>query len=156
MTDQRDPIRAASVIPAWLAIAAGELGVREVPGAGSSLRVLEYHATTTLHATDDDISWCSSFANWALLQAGVVGTNSAAAISWEKWGQPLIAPRRGCVVVLKRDDPANPNARHVGLFCRQVDAKTVHILSGNSNNMVRGADYPLARVIAYRWPAGVP
>ena len=41
-------------------IAKQEVGVKETPGAGDTKRVLEYHATTTLKATSDDVPWCFS------------------------------------------------------------------------------------------------
>ena len=64
----------------WMAIAIAELGVHvdSLPGQHNA-RILEYHQTTTLRATDDETPWCSSFVNWVLTQSGRRGTNSAAA-----------------------------------------------------------------------------
>jgi hypothetical protein len=44
-------------------IAKAELGTTEVPGTQNNPRILEYHATTTLKATTDEVPWCSSFVN---------------------------------------------------------------------------------------------
>ncbi|WP_224984859.1 TIGR02594 family protein [Geomonas agri] len=66
----------------WMGIARKEIGQKEVAGHRDNPRILSYHATTTLKATDDETPWCSSFVNWCLKQAGVKGTDSAAATSW--------------------------------------------------------------------------
>jgi len=63
--------------PEWLVIARGEIGQKEIKGGKHNPRILEYHATTTRKATTDEVSWCSSFVNWCMTQAGYEGTNSA-------------------------------------------------------------------------------
>lgn len=76
--------------PTWMVIAERELasGVRERPGAEHNPRIVEYHSATLLRATTDEVPWCSSFANWCLLQVFETGTWSAAARSWLAWGVP--------------------------------------------------------------------
>lgn len=77
---------------AWMPIAALELGVAETAGPGSSARVLEYLASTNLHAAlakDDSTPWCSAFVNWCVEKAGFAGTDSAAARSWLGWGREI-------------------------------------------------------------------
>jgi uncharacterized protein (TIGR02594 family) len=138
-------------IPRWYSIAASELGVHELAGTANAARVLEYHAATSLKATSDETSWCSSFACWAIGKAGLASTQSAAARSWLTWGSKLIEPKLGCVVVFSRDE-AGPTNGHVAFYVRHTDAKTLHVLGGNQNNKVCGADYPLTRVLGYRWP----
>ena len=54
--------------PKWLEIALKEVGVSEIKG-GENKRILEYHASTTLKAKEDEIPWCSSFVNWCMVQA---------------------------------------------------------------------------------------
>lgn len=71
----------------WLDVAAGELGVREIPGTDSNPRIGEYHASTWLTADEpDDTPWCSSFVNYCIAEAGLRGTGSPAARSWRTWG----------------------------------------------------------------------
>ncbi len=61
----------------WMDIATAELGVHEdsLPGQHNA-RIVEYHQTTTLKATDDETPWCSSFVNWVMKQSGRSGTNA--------------------------------------------------------------------------------
>lgn len=139
--------------PRWLEIARGELGVAEVQGPGSNPRVIEYHAATTLKATSDDVPWCSAFVNWVMAQAGVKGTGSAAARSWTEWGQAC-RPAEGCVVVLSRGP--GPTSGHVGLLVRiEPKAGRVVLLGGNQGDKVSVAAFPVSRVLAFRWPAGL-
>lgn len=132
----------------WMAIAEQELarGVVEVGGAAHNQRILEYHATTTLGAREDEVPWCSSFANFCVTEAGFTGTNSALARSWESWGKsaPALAP--GVIVVLSRGDPPKG---HVGFFVG-MDGDRVRLLGGNQGNRVSIASYDANRVIARR------
>lgn len=129
--------------PRWFALAATKLGVREVPGAGTHPEILAWHQTTTLKATSDEVPWCSAFVNAMMQYSGIAGTHSAAASSWETWGSELLLPKLGCVVVFDH---------HVALYVRHTDPRTLHVLSGNQHNMVCGEDYPLSRVLSFRWP----
>ena len=134
----------------WMAVARAELGVRTSPVGQNNPRITAYHAGTNIEGYDDKASWCSSFVNWTLRQAGLPGTGSALARSWLTWGEALSAPRPGCIVVLTRDDPSGWKG-HVGFFLR-ADAQQVHLLGGNQLDEVREHFYPSASVLAYRWP----
>lgn len=158
----RGPTRpAAPLVGApWLDIARSEMGVRERPGRAShERRIVEYHATTTLRATDDETPWCSSFVNWVMAQAGHRGTNSAAARSWLDWGRALDEPRPGAVTVIKRrgksGDAATGSASgfHVAFFL-DGDDRSLTLLGGNQANRVRESTYLLERyeVRGHRWP----
>ena len=41
----------------WFDIARDELGTDEIPGPVHNERILEYHSTTTLNASDDETPW---------------------------------------------------------------------------------------------------
>ena len=101
-------------IPKWLQIAREELGQAEIPGPKSNPRIVEYLKSTDLGPPDDqqdETPWCSAFVNWCIKQAGLKGTNSAAAASWRHWGVELEDGRLGCVVVMTR-----PGGNHVGFY----------------------------------------
>lgn len=133
----------------WLTVARGELGVREVPGAGDNPRILEYHRTTLLAASEDAVPWCSSFCNWAFQQVGIPGTGSAAARSWLKWGRAKETPTQGDVVVFRRGAPP---AGHVALFINRT-SEHIRVLGGNQSNRVCEALYPASDVLGFRAPA---
>lgn len=139
-------------LPPWMAIAQGEVGVRAWAPGSTNPRIVQYHDCTNIAGYDDKASWCSSFVNWVLAQAGVSGTGSALARSWLTWGEPLQSAVPGCIAVLSRDDP-NGWKGHVGFFLRE-DAENVYLLGGNQLDEVREHHYPRSSVLAYRWPSG--
>jgi uncharacterized protein (TIGR02594 family) len=137
----------------WMTVAEQEMrnGVREVAGASSNPRIIQYHATTSLQAQDDETSWCSSFVNWCMMQAGQRGTNRANARSWLDWGQALDEPRFGCVTVLWRESRSSWKG-HVAFF-NGISGSNVSLLGGNQSDSVRISNYAASRVLGYRWPA---
>jgi len=64
-------------------------------------------------AAADETAWCSSFVNWVLRQAGIRGTNSAAAASWTSWGQSCHA-RVGAITVIFNSTAANSRLSRSG------------------------------------------
>lgn len=130
----------------WLKIAEGEIGQREKAGNMENQRIVEYHATTTLRATKDEIPWCSSFVNWVMLKSGYNITRSAAAKSWAKYGVEC-KPHVGCIVVMTR-----PGGNHVGFYIGKKN-KRVLLLGGNQSNSVNVTSFPENVVIGYRIPA---
>ena len=83
----------------WMDIARNELGQNEIAGSRDNPRIVDYHGSTSLNASDDETPWCASFVNWVMEQAGIEGTDSAAAMSWADWGQSSeLTP--GAVVVV--------------------------------------------------------
>lgn len=139
-----------------LEIAYQEMGVHEVDGPDANPRIMEYFAACGATWIKDDVTpWCGARQGFLAKQAGYpLPPEPLRAISWEDWGQPC-EPQRGCVVVLKRRDPSNPTARHVGLLDR-IDAANglVYVNGGNQSNTSSIAAYKLADVTAFRWPEG--
>lgn len=134
--------------PPWLTIARGELGAKEIYGGQHNKRIVEYHQTTTLKATDDETPWCSSFVNWCIIKAGLKGTNSAAAISWANWGKsvPLANAQLGDIVVFSRT-----GGNHVGFYISH-DASAIRVLGGNQSDEVNIATFSRARFLSLRRP----
>ncbi len=137
------------VIPPWLEIAEGEIGVSEIKGSGSNQRIIEYHKHTALKATADEVPWCSSFVNFCVLKSGNNGTWNAAARSWLSWGVSLKVPAFGCIAVLSRGSSWQG---HVGFWIGDPDDKTIRILGGNQGDKVSIENFPKSKVLGYRWP----
>lgn len=140
--------------PPWFTAAWGELDEREITGVRSNARIVGYHATTSLRATDDSVPWCSSFVNWALTVRGYRGTNDARAISWTERPdlfRTLLYPRLGCVVVVRhrgaRDtSTGSASGNHVALYLRGTSAgvpPTLTLLGGNQGDSVSLATFAL-------------
>lgn len=132
-------------------IALGEKGITETPGPKSTERILEYHLTTTLRATSDDVPWCSAFVNWCVQKAGGKGTDSALARSWLTWGIDAgLDPRQGDIVVLKRGNDGISG--HVGFLAYSPEKYNpfIWVLGGNQQNQVCVAKYWRWNVLGYR------
>ena len=140
----------------WMKIAEAEQGQKEIPGGRSNPRIVQYHASTTLKATSDEVAWCSSFVNWVMLQAGHHGTDSAAALSWVSWGAPSAA-RSGAIAVIYNAKAANSalsrSGNHVGFLVQETETHYV-LLGGNQSDMVKVSMFPKTSWIvkSYRWP----
>ena len=121
------------------------LGIAEIQGTASNPRILMYHNHTSLKATNDEVAWCSSFVNYCVDTAGLIGTHSAAARSWhdQGWGSDVTAnPRVGDIVVFSRRGQADQgNGGHVGFWIGD-NATHVTVLGGNQSNCVRISSYP--------------
>lgn len=144
-TDHRDA-------PPWMGVAFTQHGVRERPGPATHPNIAAYHATTKLHATSDEVAWCSAFINWCMLQSGLQGTNSAKARDWLDWGVPLQLPRLGCVTILQ-SPLRGPEAGHVGLWWMDRSSSEAWLYGGNQDNAVGLKSYPRVDILGYRWPA---
>jgi len=131
----------------WLPIALGEVGVKEFPGSADNPRIVEYLHSTNLPAPDrsnDETYWCSAFVNWCIERAGYEGTDSAWAKSWLNWGKTIGTPRKGCIVIFKRDDGG-----HVGFYMDETNT-AIKVLGGNQSDEVSISGYSKKNLLGYR------
>jgi uncharacterized protein (TIGR02594 family) len=133
----------------WLEVARQEVGQKELGGKRHNPRIVEYHQSTSLEATSDETPWCSSFVNWAMKQAGYEGSNSAAAISWKKWGEKSDEPVVGSIAVIDRGNGRG----HVGIVVGRAGDNII-LLGGNQKDGVRYSAYPASKISQYRVPEG--
>lgn len=124
-----------------------EMNVKEIKGSNHNPRIIQYHKSTSLKASTDEIPWCSSFANHVIKKRKVEGTNSAWARSFETWGDPLLKPVPGCIAVFKRDE--NPTHGHVSFYLYETN-KYIYCIGGNQGDAVSIAPYPKSKLICYR------
>ena len=126
-------------------IAMGELGQAEIVGGDDNDRIVDYFDSVSYRATDDETPWCAAFANWVLMEAGIARTESAAALSFAKWGVATKTPKYGDIVVFDHGHGRG----HVGFFMG-TDGKNVSVLGGNQNNQVNITKFAASRVAHYR------
>ena len=141
--------------PAWLGIAQGEIGQKEAPGNADNPRIVEYFGATTFGPHPDSVSWCGAFVSFCLNQAHIIDKGSARAADWLDFGEPLSAPRLGCIAVLKPQAPGSSG--HVGFWVGQGGGK-LELLAGNQHDEVDVTKYPVTAVFqgGLRWPKGMP
>lgn len=134
--------------PDYIVIAEKEIGIREMVG-GENKRIVEYHATTKLKATEDEVPWCASFVNWVLEQTGYERSHMAAARSFLAVNTKLKGYEKYSIVVFKRG-----NSTWQGHVAFAVDRKDgfIRCLGGNQSNAVSYASYKESDVLGYIRP----
>lgn len=138
--------------PEWFKIAKGELGIKEIPGSADNQRIMDYFSYTTYDADHDEDAWCSAFAVFCIERSGWVSTKSTWARSFLDWGTHLANPKKGCIVVLERGS----NAGHIGFMDSEVTIdgrRYLRLLGGNQSDSVCYSNFPIERVLGYRWPS---
>jgi uncharacterized protein (TIGR02594 family) len=142
------------VIPKWVTIALTFMGTTEIPGPGSNSKIDEFLESVGM-PSDDDIAWCSAFANWIMMEADLPGTGKPNAQSFLHSSNfiKIDEPRLGCIVVLKRGN--EPWMGHVGFYLDHHKGY-IRLLGGNQANRVGINNYGTDKVMAYLWPKSIP
>jgi uncharacterized protein (TIGR02594 family) len=142
--------------PLWLSVARAFQGIAEIPGPASTPTILRWGRDIGAPSffANDDIAWCAVFANRLALALQLPlagrGFDLLRARSFATWGVPLAAPALGAWMVFSR-----PEGAHVGLYLGER-ADAYFVLGGNTADKVWTAWIKKERLIATRWPTGVP
>jgi uncharacterized protein (TIGR02594 family) len=137
--------------PLWYRVAGKQIGVKEIPGAKSNPTIMSWAkalgAKLGIAYTNDDTPWCGVFVGYCVQAAGFKPPPIAVrAKAWATWGEPLITPTLGCVLVFER-----PGGGHVGFYAGETTT-AYRVLGGNQSNSVNYAWLAKDRCIAMRWP----
>lgn len=137
--------------PAWLTEARRHIGKREVPGAKSNPWIVGlWRAEAWLGEDDGKVPWCGLFMRECMRVAGIKSPAFAyRAKSWLSWGEPILSPCIGCIVVFERD-----GGGHVGLVVGVDGRGSLMVLGGNQGDMVKISPFAISRVAGYRVPKG--
>lgn len=133
--------------------AISQAGLNEKQNAGA---LKDYLQTGGVNLDPRQLAWCAAFVNSSLDQAGLPGTGSPAARSFENYGTPVQpeAAQQGDLVVQSRKDPKNPNAGHVGFFAGPSTRGDTWMLGGNQGRKGEVSLQPFTeqRLLGYRRP----
>jgi len=137
----------ADLRPPWLAKAESYLGFHERPG---NRGIEEFIALAKCGAGGDP--WCAIFVNACLEAAGVRGTRSAMARSFERDGNfvKLGGPALGAVTTMWRGSPSSGSG-HVFFYLGE-NGNGVLALGGNQSDEVCRQYEPRARITGHWWP----
>lgn len=136
--------------PKWLVEARLHMGTKEVPGAKHNSKILGWVSALGGWFKDDETPWCGTFVGYCMKISGhPVPKNWFRAKDWAAWGQAS-PPRVGAIAVFGRQ-----GGGHVG-FVVGENSTNLYILGGNQSNAVNIMPIAKSRMIAMRWPAGVP
>ena len=91
---------------------------------------------------------CSAAIAYYAKENGYEYNKSLLARDWLKYGEVVLQPSPGDVVVFWRDKPDSWKG-HVGLFISQ-DVHNIYTLGGNQNNSISISPYPQERLLGYR------
>lgn len=151
------PLAAQVTALAWFIAARKEIGTRELPeNRGPAIR---RYIALAKHGSEGD-PWCAIFANAMLESAGLKGTRSAMARSFEHDPNfvKLDGPALGCIVTFWRGVKSQGYG-HVGFYVGETE-DYIYTLGGNESDMVRveplrknGNHFGLS---GYYWPKSVP
>lgn len=137
-----------------LGLAATFLHIREIPGAKHNPLIVEMLRACGLGRRGDETPWCAAFVNHVLTLAGLEGTGSARARSFEYWGTPACDPVPGSIAVLSRGKPSSGKG-HVAFVVRATGHRVL-LLGGNQRNKVCARWYPKSRILSYRLALNLP
>ena len=148
----------ATATPPWLAAARALNGTREAAGAANNPTILGWAkrlGTKVLGMTynADSVPWCGLFVAHCMREAGIEPAPIAVrAKAWANWGSRLRTDRLapGAVLVFERS-----GGGHVGFYVGE-DRTAYHVLGGNQGDRVSIMRIETGRLVASRWPSGVP
>lgn len=144
-------------IPLWMKVARSLDGQREIKGAKHNPIILRMWEAIKSPIRDDETPWCAAYVGYCLEEAGVRSTRSAAARSYEKWGQRLderIAPI-GAVATFWRGSPSSWQG-HTAFFEGWDQRGRLLCRGGNQGDSVNVAPFDRARLTGLWWPSGHP
>lgn len=140
----------------WLARAKSFLRLAEYPGAKTNPTIAGWLAKLKAAWRDDETAWCGTFVADCFLETGITPVKGwAGARNWINFGVHLTNPAVGCVAVFWRDTPSSGKG-HVGFVVGKDALGNLMLLAGNQGNAVTIKPISKARLVGYRWPAGVP
>ena len=109
------------------------IGIKEVPGQGDNIEILQWAEAVGLEKTyrKDDIPWCGLFVAYACHKAGLeIVEKPLWARNWVNFGTKETEAMLGDILVFVRNAGG-----HVGIYVGE-DKTAYHVLGGNQSDMV--------------------
>jgi len=142
-----------STAPRWLRTAYSFEGLRETPGPRHNATILGWLTRLRAWWRDDETPWCGVFVAHCMQEAGLPYPRLyMRAKAWSDYGA-LLRPDRlapGAILVFNR-----AGGGHVGFYVGE-DTGHYYVLGGNQSNAVNVMKLGKSRLVASRWPRGVP
>lgn len=136
--------------PAWMVTAREYIGLREIPGPEHNRTIGLWLARLKAWWRDDETPWCGAFVGHCVQTAGLeVPAAWYRARAWANYGVPT-DPGMGAILVFSRQ-----GGGHVGFYAGE-DKQAFRVLGGNQSDGVSVTRILKLRLLAARWPAGVP
>lgn len=132
------------------------IGTKEIKGSIANPMILAMLKLDSQWPDDDEVPWCSAYANYVAWLLRLPRSKSLRARSWLNVGWPVNNPSpKFDVVILWRGEPPQPGPEtieapgHVGFFSGWDD-DNVYLLGGNQSDTVCVSSYPIQRILGIR------
>ena len=136
----------------WMDVAERYLGVTEIPGPRHAQAIINWLERLRAWWRDDETPWCGVFVANCLAEIGIpVPKYWMRAREWLGYGQRLIRPVPGCIVVFSRN-----GGGHVGFVAGETPDGRLVVLGGNQGNKVCYAPFERSRILGYVLPDDFP
>lgn len=137
--------------PTWLRKALSYLGEKEIKGPINSPVITSWWKKIRAPFNDDETPWCAAFVGGVLEDCDILSTRSAAARSYQNWGNKIDGPCVGAVVVFWRGSPSGAFG-HVAFVVGKDQTGNLMVLGGNQGDEVNIKPFANERVLSYHWP----
>lgn len=136
--------------PKWLTYARQFDGLKEYPGAPTNPTIAAWLKKLKAWWAEDATPWCGTFVANAMQATGYpIPKNWFRAKDWAAWGKSC-APCVGAICVKDRK-----GGGHV-FFAVGRGPGVIYGFGGNQGDKVCIAAFPVADIIAFRWPVTEP
>jgi uncharacterized protein (TIGR02594 family) len=139
--------------PKWLDVAIEHRGLKEIPGPKHNSKIISWLRDLKAWWSDDETAWCGTFVAHCMQAARQpIPLHWYRAKGWAEYGS-LLRPERlapGAILVFDRS-----GGGHVAFYVGE-DSRYYYVLGGNQANGVNVMKIARNRLIASRWPKGVP
>lgn len=137
--------------PVWYALAQNDIGFHET---GNNRGIEQFIRDAQTGSLGDP--WCAIWVNAKLEDAGIRGSRSAAARSFEHDDNfiKLPGPALGAIVTMWRGSPS-AGTGHVFLYDGE-SSKGIRGIGANESDMIKRSFHERGRIVGYYWPKAVP
>lgn len=137
----------------WMKEADRWLGLREIPGPQHQPQILGWWEAIKQSYRDDETAWCAAYVGGVLEECGIPSTRSAAARSYEKYGEAITTPTYGAITVFWRGSKSGWQG-HVAFLVGVTKSGELLCLGGNQGDAVTVAKFDRTRLLGFRFPRG--
>jgi uncharacterized protein (TIGR02594 family) len=133
------------------------VGIKEVGGQVDNPMILAMLTLDMSWPENDEVPWCSAFANYICWLARLPRSKSLRARSWLTVGRgiPLDDAEPGDIIVLQRGAGQQPGPEvieapgHVGFYAGRF-GDFIEVLGGNQSDTVKVSRYPKSKLLGVR------
>ena len=134
------------------------VGTTEIAGSLDNPQLMAMLKLDNNWPENDEVPWCSAFANYVAWLLRLPRSKSLLARSWLNVGKEIGLPGAKAgfdVVILQRGSGEQPGPEnstapgHVGFYAGQA-GNFVQLLGGNQSDQVKVSSYPIDRILGIR------